>query len=41
MENNSSNSLLLSPTNKYEISSIAFSLNPDKSTGPNSTYIDS
>ena len=38
MENNSSSSFLLSPTNKYETSSIASSLNPNKSTGPNSVH---
>ena len=36
MENNSSNSFFLSPTNKNEISSIISSLNPNKSVGPNS-----
>ena len=39
MENNSSSSFLLSPTNKYETSSIASSLNANKSTGPNSVHI--
>ena len=36
MENNSSKSFFLSPTNKNEISSIISSLNPNKSVGPNS-----
>ena len=36
MENNSSNSFLLSPTNKNKISSILSCLNPNKSVGPNS-----
>ena len=35
-ENNSSNSFILSPTNKNEISSIISSFNPNKSVGPNS-----
>ena len=36
MEYNSSNSFLLSPTNKNKISSIISSLNPNKSVGLNS-----
>ena len=36
MENNSSNSFFLSPTNKSEISSIISCLNPNKFVGPKS-----
>ena len=36
MENNSSKSLFLFPTNKNEISRIISSFNPNKSLGPNS-----
>ena len=36
MENNSSNSFFLSPTNKNEISSIISCLNPNKFVGPKS-----
>ena len=36
MDNNSSKSFLLSPTNENEISGIISSLNPNKSVGPNS-----
>ena len=36
IENNSSKSFFLSPTNKNEISTIISSLNPNKSIGPNS-----
>ena len=35
MENNSSNSFFLSPTNKNEILNTISSLNPDKYVGPN------
>ena len=36
MENNSSKSFFLSPTNINEILSIIYSLNPNKAVGPNS-----
>ena len=39
LENNSSNSFFLSPTNKKEISSIISCFNPNKSVGPNSIPI--